>query len=201
MNQLMKTLRLLPVLLAVIISTGCLGLKAKPSPSRFYVLGTGSRTSEPGELLCKRLVLVGPVTLAGHLNNAKIALRLGENEIDYVEWCFWADPLSRALPREFIASLSNALPDNCVFSYRKASPDENSVQLELSVDQFEMTDRGNVVVAASWSLTSGSGKIRRQGRTRITRPYEVGNEEVVSGVQALTTALDDLAQKIAEELR
>jgi len=199
MNYLMNTLRTLPALLASLVLTGCFALKARPDPSRFYVLGSGSETNRNLKADCPRQVLVGPVTLAGHLDRPRIATRTGENEILYSEWHFWAAPLVRALPRELINSLAAAVPDACVFSYRKATPVDGSLHLELLIDHFEMTSNGNVIVAANWDVTS-NGEKRRQGRARISRPYEMGVDEFGSGVQALSVALDELSKKIAEDL-
>jgi uncharacterized lipoprotein YmbA len=186
-------------LTALLILTGCLGLDPKPDPSRYFVLRDTPAQTTAAPVDCGRTVLVGPVTLAGYLNNPKIALRRGANEIGYQAWDFWAAPLSRSLPRELISSLAVALPDTCVSSYRRASVDATSIQLEILIEQFEMTDNGNVVVAASWGATSDNGAKRRQGQARVTRSYQSG--DVVSGVQALTVALDELAKKIAEDLR
>ena len=201
MKVFMKTLQLLPVFASLVILTGCLGLEAKPDPSRFYVLGGGFRETAPEQVDCSDLVRVGPVSLAGHLDNPKIVRRVGENEIQYFDWRFWAAPLSRALPGELIASLKTALPNTCVSSYRDASPGENSAQLELLVEQFELTNEGNVIVSASWGITSGHLDSRRQGRATVSRAFEPGTDEVVSGVRALTIALGDLAKIIAEDLR
>jgi uncharacterized lipoprotein YmbA len=187
--------------LGLLILTGCLGFKAQPDPSHFYVLGVGAAATTSDPVDCKKILRLVPVTLAGHLNNSKIALRRGENEIDYMAWDFWAEPLIRALPREFIASLGRAMPDTCVFSYRRASATATSVQLEMLVEQFEMTDNGEVVASVSWAVTSDDGKSRRQGSTKVTRAYEKGTDGVVSGVQALTGALNEIAQKIAKEIQ
>ncbi len=200
MHHLMNNLRLFLSLLALLVLTGCLGLKAKPDPSRYYVLGGGAGAGGRTEINCAKMVIVGPVTLAGHLDNPRIARRIGEHEIDYSDWHFWGAPLSRAVPRRLISSLSGAMPDTCVFSYREASPDQNSIRLELSIEQFELTDSSTAVVAASWRITSGAEKKRRQGRAQVIRPYQTGQDEFGSGVQALTVALDDLAKKIAADL-
>lgn len=201
MKHFLNILRVLPMVALSVTVTGCLGLKPKPDPSRYYVIGSGVQNAAAQGGDCEERVILGPVVLAGHLDNPKIARRSGENEIVYYDWTFWAEPLPRALPRELLSSLEKVIPEACVFSYRRATPDDESIQLAVTIEQFEMTDNGNAIVSATWDVSSDAWETRRRGSARISRPYDAGADEIVSGVQALTAALADLSKKMAGDLR
>jgi uncharacterized lipoprotein YmbA len=189
------------VLLGPLLLSGCLGLDPKPDPSRYFDLGGGTTRPERVEADCTRQVLVGPVTLAGHLDDTKIARRVGENEIRYADWEFWAEPLVRALPRELGRSLERVMPDTCVSDYRMASPSEASVQLELVISRFEMTDDAEVLVDAGWRVFRSGESEGRQTTIRFSKAIDGDSSDVSAGVQAMNLALDDLAAAIAKDLK
>lgn len=202
----MKHMKPVPLLFAVLLMsvflTGCFSLKPQPDPSRFFVLGEAVTTATKGGLDCPRIVLVGPVRLAGHLESTRIAQRHGAHEIVYFDWDYWAESLSTAVPAQLITRLENRLPDVCVASYQTLAPKTNTIQLAVFVDQFEMTENQEVVAAMRWTITDPDDpKTVKQGETRMRRTNTGTHGDVASGVAALSNLLDELADQLAGELK
>lgn len=192
---------LMAIFLIALLFNGCLGLKPKPDPSRYYVLGTGSQQAKARQLECARRILVGPVRFAGHLDDPRIARRVETNEIVYSNWSFWAEPLARAFPRELISSLEQAMPEVCFFDFRSASTREGDVSLDVSVEQFEMTNGERVVAAVKWTLWTVGDSNKYQGSVRLSKSVEGDEDEVLSGILALNRALDEVAGAIAADIK
>ena len=89
----MKTRLRVPALLAVALLAGCNVLPPPQADTvRYFTLGN---PAGPG--LAQNATLVRPVQLAGHLHGRKMAVRVSEHEVTYLDDVRWAEPLGEAI--------------------------------------------------------------------------------------------------------
>jgi uncharacterized protein len=188
------------VLLAGLV-TGCVNLAPQTDATRFYVLEAATPDAAPADTGCSRTVLIGPVRLAGHLEQPTLVERVGDHEVRYLEWHRWAEPLTQAVPRALVRRLASELPADCVAGFQRVTPSADTLQVEIEIDRLELTSGNQAVLAASWRILKpgGSGVTRRNEAT-FTASFDPGTNHVAAGVTALSAQFDQLARTLAAEL-
>src|SRR5690606_38898126 len=138
--------------------------------TRFYVLEAVAPDAAPTDAGCSRTILIGPVRLAGHLEQPAVVERLGDHEVRYLEWHRWAEPLTQVVPRTLVRRLAAELPDACVAGYQRVTPGADTVQVEIEIDRLELTAANEAVLTASWRIfkPGGSSVTQRSGTTFST---------------------------------
>ena len=186
---------------AVGLTAGCFSPRA--DATRFYVLGDATDlVAKAPAATCARMVLVGPVRVATHVDQPVIVERVGANEVRLLEWQRWAELPGRALPSALVTRLAAGLPDVCVVSYARATPGTNSVQVEIEIERFELRAENQAVLAARWRIfTPGAGGKGAQHSGRYEQSFAGGTNRVAAGVAALTETVDRLAKQLADDLR
>lgn len=192
-----------PFALAMLMaSSGCVNLDPQPDPTRFYVLNdSGNENATTKD--CSRTVLVGPVRLAGSLDQPAILERLSATEVRFHDLHRWAEPLAQGVPRILISQLSSHLPDRCVLSFQRATPGTNSIQVELEVERFEITPDNQANLAARWRfLKPPPGQSDPIiGAATFSKTFEPGSDRIANGVASLGQTIDQLAERLAVELQ
>jgi uncharacterized lipoprotein YmbA len=139
--------------------------------------------------------------MAGYLSGKSIAMRKGANEIFYLEALVWAERLDGAFQRVLAADLGTLIPTDQV-RLTLWEPEAITIELEISVDQFDVDSRGQGVLAAWWRVLSPGGeKVVAAGKfsaTRNGRPPDVDPQ----GAAALMSGLmGEFAEKLAQAVR
>lgn len=182
-------------------SVGCVSLDPKSDPTRFYVLSTPTSAPTPSDD-CARTVLVGPVRLAGGADQPGIRERVSPTEVRFLEWHRWAEPLSQSVPRALITRLARHLPDACVLSFQRTTPATHTVQLEIDLDQFELTATNEAVLGARWrSFKPSNPTDVIRGNATFTKSFETGTNRVAAGVAAMSDLIDQLASRLAADAK
>lgn len=180
-------------------SVGCVSLDPKSDPTRFYVLSTPTSAPTASDD-CARTVLVGPVRLAGGADQPGIRERVSPTEVRFLEWHRWAEPLSQSVPRALITRLARHLPDACVLSFQRTTPATHTVQLEIDLDQFELTAANEAVLGARWrSFKPSNPTDVIRGNATFTKSFETGTNRVAAGVAAMSDLMDQLASRLAAD--
>jgi len=171
--------------LAAMISL-LVGCNVLPEPQgdavRYFTLSTPfSATPAPDA------TTVRPVQLAGHLRNRAMAVRVGENEVIYLEDVRWAEPLGDAITSVLRSRLS-ALGGGHIVT--------------VQIQRCELVRSGNnaVQIAATYSIVSpGENASPHQGVfTSSPRTWEGKNPGALVGL--LRDAVAELSDAIAAAL-
>lgn len=155
---------------------GCSLPQPQVDRTRHFTLG------EPAGAVVADGVRVRPVLLAGHLRNRALAVRVGPNEVIYLEEARWAEPLDEAITQLLRARLGGVAGGAVV-----------SVQVQrCEVDRAA----GNaVLIAASYSI-SVKGVERVGTFTAAPRTWDGKNPSGLVGL--LREGLGELAEAIAQ---
>lgn len=181
--------------------TGCVNLAPQTDLTRFYVLEAVAPEAAPTNAGCSRTVLIGPVRVAGHLEQPAVIERLGDHEVRYLEWHRWAEPLTQAIPRTLVRRLAGELPGACVAGYQRVTPGADTLQVKIEIDRLELTSGNQAVLAASWRiLQPGGSGVTRQGGATFSAGFDPGADRIAAGVATLSAQFDQLARTLAAEL-
>lgn len=172
-------------------------------PSRFYTLSAldwsgGAERSLSGQP--RKVVGIGPVSLAKYLDHPGITTRSGANTITRSELDRWGAGLRDEVSRVLTENLGQLLSGGgyLVLPWLEAATMDYRVQLNIT--RFEGTSEGPVVLNASWML------LGRERNTLLASSDVVVTEEVLgTGYEAISDAMSralaELSRRIAVEIR
>jgi len=180
---------------------GCVNLDPKPDPTRYYVLDAAATAAAASPADCTLTLLVGPIRLAGHIDQNPLVERRGAYEIVPLPLHLWAEPLSQSLPRIIVRELGEALPTACVLPYQRLTPSAGALQMELEVTRLELTAAGEAAVAVQGRVFKpGEAGPGRAFNLSKTRAFEAGDDRVANAVKALAETLDEVLRSMAAEV-
>jgi len=193
-------------LLAVVVGaslTGCLSfLKPARGTARHFVLA--SLPAGPGPVAggaAPLAVGVGFVKLPAYLFNNSVAVRVGTNEINYLESALWAERLDQGFQRVLGANLSALLPTDQV-RLSAWRPQDVSVEVYVAVEQFDVATSGRAILVAQWRLLApGGGKLLQAGECRLTRPGPAPEADPAGAVATLSELVADLSRQLTEAIK
>lgn len=184
--------------LAVLVG-GCSLLSPRHDPSRFYTLAPRPPAARAGASTANLSVVVGPVTLPAYLDRNEVAVRVSPSELKYALTERWAEPLVQNFTRVLIENLGHALGSERVTGIVNATTPTPDYSVEVVVVRFEAGADGRAEATMRWAVRDKARKIVRIRQSQHDRPATAASVE--GGVGALSAALGDLADEIAEVLR
>jgi uncharacterized lipoprotein YmbA len=144
----------------------------------------------------KLSVGIGFVKMPSYLLRNSIAVRNGDNEIEYLEDALWSESLDESFQRDLAANLAELLRSDSIYLTDWAH-DQVTVAVYISVQQFDVDTNGHGTLIAQWRITAGGGGIPlKSGRTRLDQAGASprGKPEVVA------KTLSDLAAQFSRGL-
>jgi uncharacterized lipoprotein YmbA len=145
------------------------------------------------------------VTMPSQLLRDSISVRIGTNEIEYLENAQWAERLDHCFERTMAANLSRLLPSDSIY-LDDWGRDQVGLKVSVDVQQFEVDIRGTGTLVAQWRITDpGSDQPPRSGLARLVRKGESPHdkpEAIAATLSDLTAHFSrDLAQAIRESVK
>jgi len=144
---------------------------------------------------------VGVVKMPDYLLGNSLAVRKNAGEISYLEGALWAERLDKGFARVLAADLSVMVPTDQVLlgAWRT---DDVTLEVHVTVEQFDANQGGTGILAAQWSITAPGGtKILKSGESRFTK---VGKSPA-SDSQNIAATMSELtatfSQMLAETVR
>jgi len=164
------------------------------APMAEYVLGTPPpAVTASMTITALPIVEVKPTRLPDYLDTKSLFVRRG-NELKPSATGRWGERLSVGLTRAVAASLAARLPNAAVTTAPPVGS-EVTLQVLIDVDAFEATAEHDVVLAGTWTISSGSSRI-----ALTSERFSIGGPIAGSGdsaaVAAMTKAVEDLAGQI-----
>jgi uncharacterized lipoprotein YmbA len=186
------------VLFACLCLTGCLNfLKPATTSARYFVL-TPLPANEAKVAGGNSVRLgVAQVKVPNYLLDTSLAVRRGTNEIDYLLLAVWAERLDSGLQNTLAANLATLLPTGQIRLSAWQS-DDVSVEVHVTIEQFDVDDQGRAVLAAWWRVVSPGGeKTLKAGHSRFTRAGPSPDIDPSGAVATLSGLVADLSQQLS----
>jgi len=180
--------------------TGCRIFKPVQDQTRFYVLS--SIAASPSAVHSNRNLTIGivPVEIPAYLQNSRIAVRRGTNEIDYSADRQWAEHLDKGIQRVLALDLTNLLPGLRMITSAWQQGDVRA-EVHITIQRFELDEKGEATLECQWRIvTPDQGHAIQSGRVSINKKGPPLANNPAGGVQSLSDALADLSEKIAKAL-
>lgn len=133
--------------------------QAQSDPTRYYLLNaTGSGSpSETGAAGHRWVVGVRAVNVPSYLQSKSFAVRSAANEIKYLDFTCWGEPLDQGIARVLAENLQS-LKNVARVSLAPFRPDDpRDFEVRVRVTACEGTTEGGVRFAANWQVTPPGG--------------------------------------------
>lgn len=188
-------LRLVFVAVTGMLLTGCLFKRATDS-TRHFVLSPIS-TNEPAPTATRHMsVEIGFVKMPSYLLRNSIAVRNGNNEIEYIENARWAERLDQCFQRTLAVNLSRLLPSDSVY-VADWGREQAQARVFINVQQFDVDTGGRGTLIAQWRITTPDGdKQLKSGQARLDQTSPAPH--VIPDV--IATTLSKLAAEFSRDL-
>ena len=184
------------VLVAIITLPGC---GSSPKENYYTLSSAGSLNgSAPTDGARTYSVAVGPITLPEVVDRQEIVLRVGPNEVTFVELHRWAGSLKNEIPRVIADNLADYLNIRQVSAYPQSAGDNADYRILVDIQRFDSTIGESVTIDALWTVRRQSAGVVRTGRS-TARESSSGDkyETLVAGhSRALATISRDIADAI-----
>ena len=179
---------------------GCSFLKPSGVEPRSFVLTPLAVSGAPPERSATSLG-VGPVKVPSYLLRNSVAVRRGTNELAYLEAATWAERLDLGLQRVLAANLATLLPTERVH-LSAWEPSDVSVEVFVTVQQFDVDEKGVAVLTAWWRLVSPVGeKELKTGQFHRTQTGPVPRTDPQGATATMSALLADLSRELTEMIK
>ena len=200
----MKAQPLYPTLLAagaaLLGFAGCSFLKPSGVEPRSFVLTPLPAADAPPGRAATSLG-VGAVKVPSYLLRHSMAVRRGTNEVAYLEAATWAGRLDLGLQRVLAANLATLLPTDRVH-LSAWEPSDVSVEVFVTVEQFDVDEKGAGVLTAWWRLVSPVGeKELKTGLFHRTQPGPVPRSDPQGATATMSALVADLSRELTEAIK
>ena len=142
-------------------------------------------------------IAVGPITLPESVDRPQLVLRVGPNEVTFVELHRWAGSLRNEIPRIIAENLAGYLHVRQVAAYPQSAGDNAEYRVLVDIQRFDSTLGESVTIDALWSVKRQSDGVARTGRSTARESSGGNYDAVVAGhSRALATVSRDIAEAI-----
>ncbi len=144
-------------------------------------------------------IAVGPITLPDVVDRPQLVLRVGPNEVTFVELHRWAGSLKNEIPRIIADNLAGNLNVRQVAAYPQSAGDNATYRVLVDIQRFDSTLGESVTIDSLWTIKRQSDGASRTGRSTAKESSSGSSYEAV--VAAHSRALATISRDIAEAIR
>ena len=193
----MKTLHRALVALLLVSSFGCF---RSPS-SRFYSLLSQQEMESNPSLSSEGIQLeVASVVFPQYLNDPRIAVRTGVNEISRDEYERWIEDPDVNFRQALLDDLSRELKSSNVFSSDVYPQRRGNLVLQVEVLQFDVTDEGRALLRVRWATAPDRGALVTMPLTVSEFTAQAPKSTTEGQVSALSSLVRDFSGQIVKNL-
>ena len=179
---------------------GCSFLKPSGVEPRSFVLTALPAAGAPPGRTATSLG-VATVKVPSYLLRNSMAVRRGTNEVAYLEAASWAERLDLGLQRVLAANLATLLPTDRVH-LSAWEPSDVSVEVFVTVEQFDVDEKGAGVLTAWWRLVSPVGERElKTGRFHRTQPGPVPRTDPQGATATMSALVADFSRELTEVIK
>jgi uncharacterized lipoprotein YmbA len=178
---------------------GCTSLK-QADTTQFYLLSPGK--PPVSEAKFAGLLYVAPIEPASYLEDQGIVTRHEESRLEFSARHQWAQPLRENFTQVLRQNLAAVFGPEHVHPLTRQRPRVHFISVQVRVDRFDLVEKSEAVLLATWSLTdSETGQALHVQTTRATQPVASGKPDFSNAVAALSRTVEDLGQEIARAVQ
>jgi uncharacterized lipoprotein YmbA len=144
---------------------------------------------------------VGVVKMPDYLLHSSLAVRKNAGEVAYLETSLWAERLDKDFSRTLAANLSEMIPTDQI---RRGTwrVEDVTVEVHVTVEQFDVNTAGTGTLAAWWRITSpGGAKVLKSGEARLTRAGKAPSADPQNVATTLSELLAEFSETLARSVR
>lgn len=190
--------RILRLALVAVLLAGCGSVLApRPDRTRYYMLSQSPTENLQVQPVSPRdlVVGIGPLRLPDYLARSERVVRLGDNQLRFMQEERWAEPLEAGIGRVLLQGLTIRLPDARILNLPTLSSLPRTYDVPVEVLSLLSTANGDAELHARWSIKpSGKKDILLVGETRLIEPAR--GDDAAAAVAALSRALDRCSEEI-----
>ena len=181
------------VFLMGVMVTGCLG--RSPMPSHYLLSQQDSGQGLIAGASRSGSMVLAPIQLPEYLDDNRIALRTGDNQVAYQDFHRWAEPLGSGTYRIMLQALRSDLPGWTIYSWEDGPLGTDILNVE--VRRFEGIAENRVILEAAWTLRSAD----ENGIYHAVRVQEFSlQKNVASGFPAMAGGMSELLHEMSREI-
>ncbi len=186
-------LAIVPILMSLLACTS-----SGPATS-YYALSPSASSAAPIDAT-QRSIGVGPVKLAGYLQNTAIVSRGEGQRLNISGYHAWAEPLDDAIVRVLSADLAHSLKQKNIWPFPWDMRNRPDLQLKISVDQFDGVRGSEVKLNVQWTLFKlDDGSVLAVGREQLG--VQADGASYSAYVAAMNQLLVSLTAALADQLQ
>ena len=200
------SVRLILLGLACTCVTACIHVgQAQVEPWRLLTLSPlpeaeQAKMSRASHGPAQAAVAIGPIHLAGYLDEDQIVTRISQNRLILSDNARWAEPLADNIAQVMAQDLSLLLQNTQVTVHLLPGQQRPAYQLAIEVLSFETDTAGTAYLAAQWLLRDvATRQTIAEKEVRLTVPSTGSSTE--QSVASLSQALGDLSVGIGNVIR
>ncbi|WP_423839648.1 ABC-type transport auxiliary lipoprotein family protein [Vibrio mytili] len=185
--------------LATLLLAGC-SSAPEPVVSQYLLPQLKIQASQvPDSSMTERpLLVVRPVELASYLSNNGIVYRTSETQIIQAKHNQWAENLSDQITQRVVANLRQSQARYWPVEVNNLLDQSNQSKLQLTLDHFNGSYRGNAEISGEWQLIDPNGNVKKRADVQLSMPLQ--DEGYDALVEALSNGLETLTDDIARQL-
>ena len=189
--------------LSIIVILGLLGALVgcfQAQPVRQYTLTTEPPLQALTQKAGATAILIGPIKLAGYLDQSRMVRRHGTTVVDAIAGHQWAGNLTEMISNKLVAELGALLQPSPVFAYPSTTGFTKGKRVVLDILRFEGTEDKTATIEARWTLFDLTDKSILTTQSSLIRiPLTDDSYEALA--TALSQGLTRISQEIATAIR
>lgn len=184
--------RVIVLFLIALVMQSCVNLKPRENETRFYVLG-GQQLQAPASSATGAVIGLRRLQLASYLDTPHLVVRLGTNEVEFLDSHRWGESLSPAINRVLAGLMTADAGVRQVDVVPWSTGTRHDYVVEIAVNKFEGTRLAqagptgmHAHLEAYWKvLDPDSNKVLKQGVTVQTTegPVLLDYPNLVTGLE------------------
>ncbi|MFI5398264.1 MAG: membrane integrity-associated transporter subunit PqiC [Candidatus Binatia bacterium] len=190
------------VTVTALLTAGCGSLLApRPNRTRFYFLSPAAEASDANKQASDvdLTVGLGPLKLPDYLNRTQQAVRVGPNQIRFLEDDRWAEALDANVVRVLSQNLTARLGNVRVLTLPTFLAPPRAYDVPLEILRFESTASGDAELSARWGIKDGkTDTLLVTAETHLVEPATGSGAD--AAVAALSRALGHWSDEIGAAL-
>lgn len=178
----------------VLFSAGCF---RSPSSRFFSLISQQEAVQMPNLSPDGAHLEVAAIIFPQYLDDPRIAVRTGVNEVTRDEYERWVEDLTVNFRQALLSDLARDLKSSNVFSSDTYSQRRGSQVLQVEVLQFDVTDQGKALLKVRWAV--GASRDTLAGAPLALTEYTGTAEDSTSEarVSALSALIDSFSRDVA----
>ena len=193
----MKTVQRALVAVLLVSSVGCF----RSPPSRFYSLLSQQDIESNPPLSSEGIQLeVASVVFPQYLEDPRIAVRTGANEISRDEYERWIEDPDVNFRRGLLDALSRELKSSNVFSSDVYPQRRGSQVLQVEVLQFDVTEEGHALLKVRWAVGQDRNELLSAPLTVSEFSAHAQRTNSEAQVGALSSLVREFSRAVAQRV-